>query len=529
MSVGVEPFPAAITGVAEGLHHGGVHRMFGMPGGGPNLALLAAAGELGIPFTLCHGETAACIAAGAYGLLSGAPGAALVTRGPGLASAVNGLAQATLDRAPLVLLADCVHAAERGRVAHQRLDQVAVTLPVTRWSGTVGRRDPAGTVAAGVALAAGPPAGAVHLDVDPSATGDPPPSPAALAVADRGALTKAVALARRARRPVLIVGVDGIGAGLRRCGLPVLTTYQAAGAIPGDAPECAGLFTNAAAERPLLEAADLIIGVGLDAIEPIPASWRYDAPVVLLAPVPADPAYYTATPDDGLRPFVVPGPLADTLPTLLAALDPTWAPDAGAQHRTATLAALDAHPGPGLRPVDLVRAVHAWAPTARVTVDAGAHMLAALPFWPVRRPHGLLISNGLATMGYALPAAIGAALARPGERVVCLTGDGGLGMVLAELETIARLDLPVTVVVFDDAALTLIELKQSAGQGGSAAVRYRGVDFAALARATGVPAATAGTADEVTAALRASGPGPFLLDARIDPASYRHLIRVTRG
>lgn len=498
-----------------------------MPGGGPNLALIGAADERGIPFTLCHGEAAACVAAGAYGLVRGTPGAALVTRGPGLASAVNGLAQATLDRAPLVLLADCVHASERGRVAHQRLDQTAVTAPVTLWSGTVGRVDPVRTVAAAVALAAGPPAGAVHLDVDAGADGDPPPFPAAPPVTDRAALARAVALARGARRPVLVAGVHGLDAPLAGCGIPVLTTYQAAGAVPADAPECAGLFTNAAVERPLLEAADLVVGVGLDGVEPMPGGWRYDAPVVLLAPVPTDPAFYARP--DGARPLVVPGAVDETLPALLAALDPTWDPDAGARHRAATLTALAGSPGPGLRPVDLVRTVHAWAPDARITVDAGAHMLAAMPFWPVARPHGILISNGLATMGYALPAAVGAALARPGERVVCLTGDGGLGMVLAELETVARLDLPVTVVVFDDAALSLIELKQGPAQGGTDAVRYRGVDFAAAARAMGVPAAVAETTGEADAALRASGPGPFLLDARIDPASYRHLIRVTRG
>ncbi|MGD9529286.1 MAG: thiamine pyrophosphate-binding protein [Pseudonocardia sp.] len=527
MSVDVEPVAAAITGVAEGLLHGGVRRIFGMPGGGPNLALLGAAGELGIPFTLCHGETAACIAAGAFGLVSGAPGVALVTRGPGLANAVNGLAQATLDRAPLLLLADCVPAAERDRVAHQRLDQVGVTAPVTRWSGTAGRVGTAATVAAAVALAAGPPAGAVHLDVDAATLGDTPPPPAAPPGIDPTALAAAVDLVRGARRPVVIVGVEGVAAGplLTGTGIPVLTTYQAAGAVPGEAAECAGLFTNAATERPLLEAADVIVGVGIDPIEPVPAAWRHAAPTVLLAPLPTDPAYF------GAATRVVTGPLTETLPALLAALDPAWAPDAGARHRADTLTALDEDglERPGLRPVDLVRAVHAWAPDARLTVDAGAHMLAAMPFWPVPRPHGVLISNGLATMGYALPAAIGAALARPGERVVCLTGDGGLGMVLAELETIARLDLPVTVVVFDDAALTLIELKQSAGQGGAGAVRYREVDFAAVARGMGVPAAVAGTPAEVTAALRASGPGPFLLDARIDPASYRHLIRVTRG
>jgi acetolactate synthase-1/2/3 large subunit len=141
----------------------------------------------------------------------------------------------------------------------------------------------------------------------------------------------------------------------------------------------------------------------------------------------------------------------------------------------------------------------------------------------------VLISNGLATMGYALPAAIGAALARPGRRVVCLVGDGGLGMTLAELETLARLALPVTVVVFDDAALSLIELKQRAGQGDSGAVRFGAVDFAAAATALGVPAATAGDGAGVRAALDQAGPGPFLLDARVDPAGYRHVMAVSRG
>ena len=147
-----------------------------MPGGGPNLADRRGPG---IPFTLAHGETAACVMAGAFGLLTGAPGVAVVTRGPGLTSALNGLAQATLDRAPLLLVSDRVPEADRGRVGHQRLDQLAVTAPVTRWSGVLGHHDPAATVVAAAALALGPPAGAVHLDYDPGVPGDRPPAPPA--------------------------------------------------------------------------------------------------------------------------------------------------------------------------------------------------------------------------------------------------------------------------------------------------------------------------------------------------------------
>jgi acetolactate synthase-1/2/3 large subunit len=257
----------------------------------------------------------------------------------------------------------------------------------------------------------------------------------------------------------------------------------------------------------------------------MPGPWSYDAPTVLLTAEELDPAYFGGAP-------VAAGPLEVLLGAVLGACAPEWPPGLAREHVDGLLAALDADGGFG--PVALARAVQRRHPDAQVTVDAGAHMLAAMPVWRPSRPHQLLISNGLATMGYALPAAIGAALAmrelgRPGERVVCLVGDGGLGMTLVELETLARLGLPVTVVVFDDAALTLIELKQRAGQGDAGAVRFDPVDFAAIAAAMGVPSTVARSVADVDAALDRVGYGPFLLDARIDPAGYRTVLAVSRG
>jgi acetolactate synthase-1/2/3 large subunit len=132
-------------------------------------------------------------------------------------------------------------------------------------------------------------------------------------------------------------------------------------------------------------------------------------------------------------------------------------------------------------------------------------------------------------MGFALPAAIGAALARPGLPVICMAGDGGLGMTLAELETVARLGLPITVVVFNDAALSLIEIKQTAGQGDERAVRYGLVDFAGVAAAMGIDAFVAETAGDVDRAVEAGWNRPRLIDARIDPTPYGGLIKATRG
>ena len=109
----------------------GTSLVFGVPGGGSNLDVVGTVHECGMRFVLTHTETAAAVMAGVVGELTGAPGACVVTRGPGVASAVNGVAQALLDRQPMVLVADCVGASERDRVSHQRIDQLALMTPVT--------------------------------------------------------------------------------------------------------------------------------------------------------------------------------------------------------------------------------------------------------------------------------------------------------------------------------------------------------------------------------------------------------------
>lgn len=513
--------------LADGLAAAGVRRIFGVPGGGPNLDMIGAAAERGIEFVLTHGETAACIVAGNFGRLTGTPGVAVVTRGPGLTSAANGLAQATLDRCPLVLVSDAVTRASAGRTAHQRLDQVAAAAPVTKWSGTLGTGDPAAVVRAAARLALTPPAGAVHLAFDPTVDGDPPPVVPDPPVPDDRVVARARDLVAAARRPVVVVGLDGarqpgdLRASLKAFDCPVLVSYQAKGSVPESWPTYAGLFTGATIERPLLEQADLILGVGLDPVEPMPGPWPYEAPVVLLHSHPVETAYFGT-------PLLVTGPYARLLPAVLGAGRREWPSGAGADTRRVGLERL-AWASDRLTPHDVVRVTRQVLGDACLTVDAGAHMLVAMPLWATDEPGSVLISNGLATMGFALPAAIAAALASPGRRVVCFIGDGGLGVVLAELETLARLQLPVTVVVFDDATLSLIKVKQTEAQGGAGAVGYRPVDFAGVATAMGVPGTAVEDVDSLRRALARPGDGPRLVDARIDPSAYPHVIRAIRG
>lgn len=517
--------------LADGLLAAGVRRIFGVPGGGPNLDVIGAAAERGIGFVLTHGETAACIAASTYGRLTGTPGTALVTRGPGLTSAANGLAHATLDRAPLLLISDTVTASAADRTAHQRLDQVAAARPLTKWSGTLGHTAPAAVAAAAARLAVESPPGAVHLAFDPTTAGDAPPPPADPSVVEPLHLAGARALVARARRPVVVVGVDAIGDGaaVRRslAGLdcPVMVTYAAKGVVPESWPTFAGLFTGAAVERPLLAGADLVLGIGLDAVEAMPGPWSTGATVVLAHSHPVETAYFG-------DPSLLVGPYATTLPALLGDAAPDWPPGAGRRAHDGVVERLGGHAPAAagtLSPLDVVRTTRAALGDVLLTVDAGAHMLVTMPLWSTDGPDPVLISNGLSTMGFALPAAIGAALARPGRRVACLTGDGGLGMAMAEIETLARLALDVTVVVFNDAALTLIALKQRDTHGGGPAVTYTATDFAAVAVAMGVPGVVARGIDELRGALEPERRGPLLVDARVDPGPYRHVIRTIRG
>ncbi|MGZ4766718.1 MAG: thiamine pyrophosphate-dependent enzyme, partial [Ilumatobacteraceae bacterium] len=276
-------------------------------------------------------------------------------------------------------------------------------------------------------------------------------------------------------------------------------------------------------EASIIGDCDLVLAVGLDLVEPMFTPWRYDKPVVSISEVTACSTQVPLTVE-------VLGSLPVMLDRVVGASVSGWPAGSGATVLAAARAALAASSTGNFGPLELASAVAAAAPSrATATVDAGAHFLAVMPFWPASAPLRVLISNGLATMGFAVPAAIGAALARPGLPVVCMVGDGGLAMTLAELETIARLQLPVTVVVFDDAALSLIEVKQKVGQGGSEAVRFRPVDYAQVAAAMGLDAAVVSTADDAAAVLASGWDRPRLIDARIDPSSYAPLISVTRG
>ena len=540
--------PTVADLIVQRLREAGVRMIFGVPGGGSNLDFVDAAVRAGLSFVLTSTENGAVMAAMAQAEITRAPGVCLTTLGPGAASAVNGVACAWLDRAPVLVFTDSHPDAAR-ECTHQRLDHQRLFEPITKWSVGLAADTADAATREALSRATTPPFGPVHLDcpgdvlskdsgqrsvASGQAVGKRGASgtgAAAEATAENWLLS--AALLSRSRRPLLLVGLgarapadaDAIRAFCERRGVPAMVTYKAKGVVPDDHPWFAGVLTNASIERSLLDEADLLIGVGLDPVELIPRPWAAAAPIVSGGPFAVS---------DRHVPFAA--QLVADVPAVIRALDlqlsaSEWKRDRIREKLDQQRARVSHQGGAFTAQRVIEQAATRLGSIARVTVDAGAHMFPATMLWPVCEPNGMLISNGLSTMGFALPAAIGAALVDRDRPVVALTGDGGLLMCVGEIATAAREGLNIIVIVFADEALSLIEIKQTQRGLARAGVALGRVDWKTLAEGFGVAGFTASNEAELDVALdqAMAADGPRLIEARIDASNYGRTLRAVRG
>lgn len=522
------------------LKDAGLQRLFGVPGGGSSMDLIDAARRDGIKFVLSRREDSGMVMAAVTALLSGAPGLALGTKGPGVTSSANGIASAYLDRAPALYVSDGFGADELNYVSHQYFDQGAVLGPITKQVSLLNGDDPAAEIDMLMAAMQNAPKGPCYVEL----TGAVARREVAAAVAaspkgaqstvDADALAQAHALLAQAKRPVVVAGLEAATADnaaaiqklVDTLQAPALVTYMAKGVIPDANAHYAGIFTGGQAEYPCVASADLIILAGLDPVELIRKPWAYEAPVLDIGET-RHVKHYTE-PACGLY-----GPISDTLEALGDGLSPSgWrAPDIAA-HRTRFYDAMAYKDRPGLTPVDIVkRAATAFDGRPRLAVDAGAHMFSAVAFWPGTEPLDVLISNGLATMAFALPAGLAAALHDPERGAVAMTGDGGLMMCMGELVTAAQQNAKLTTIVFNDGALSLIDIKRQEMQMPDLGFTWERPDFAAAARGFGCSAWRVSTEEALDSALQAAAAsdGPCLIDVALDPDGYLEQMRSLRG
>lgn len=525
--------------LARRLHEAGVERVFGLPGG-ETVEILDALRRRGLRFELAHNESSAVFMADATARLTGQPGVCLTTLGPGAANAIAGVAHAYLDRGPVLVITARTPDHLLPDHTHQVIDLHALYTPVTKGSFKL---EPAGadqTICTALALALNGRPGPVHLEVSnetamqPAGAGSVPDAmdsngPTETSPASGPSMAAAAEVLIRSRRPVIVAGLglepERPYAALRRLAeaaqAPVITTPKGKGCLPDDHPLAAGTIglTRTDPAYALLDEADCIVALGFDVVELV-KPWDQSAPLLWLAPWPNQAPTIPARVE--LAGPMQPG--LEHLAGLSFRSGPDWGESRVRAYRQSLAGPRRPEPSPGrMLPQTVLETLRQTVPRdTLVTTDVGSHKILSCLTWPSYAPNRFLVSNGLSCMGFSLPAAIAGSLALPDQPVVCLVGDGGLAMVMGELGLLTRLQLPVIVVVFNDAALDLIRSQQIRAAKPVYGTEFASPDFVSIARAYQLEAQRVTTGAECTQSIRAAVAArrPTLIEAMIDPISY---------
>ena len=524
--------------VARHLKAAGASRMFGYPGDS-NIELMEAGRQQGVETVLASREGTATFMAQGLAMATGEIGVATSTLGPGSSALVNGVAAATLDRVPMLALSGQINRAREPYFTHQVLDHDLMFSPVSKWAGRIEPSCAGAVMRKAVRLATAERPGAVHLtlnaDSAKAAAADdgantPPQMPSAQAptVYRQAGAPDPVEALRGSSRPVILAGIAALrqGAGeeiielAEARGIPIVVGGMAKGVVPEDHPNFAGVIEMACTDLiyDLLNRSDLVLAIGFDAVELFPV-WAVEAPVIHIDTTPNTDQVYPAS-------IEIVGGIRSALGWLReeAGEAAGWSANDLEAHRTALRD--DFYAGrvsDRLNPTDVVDGLVATVPQdAIVTTDVGSHKLLIGQGWITREPRTALMSNGLSSMGFGLPAAIGAKLGRPDRMAVAAIGDGGFAMVQSELRLAAELGLGILVVIFSDQSLNRIELKQMQRGYPSTATRISQVDMPKLAESMGCHGTRVDDVQGLERALADTGglDRPLVVEAVIDPTQY---------
>jgi acetolactate synthase-1/2/3 large subunit len=529
--------PTSAEVLARTLRRAGVEVMFGLPGG-EILDFIESARQAGIRFILTRHEATAAFMADVTGQILRRPGVCVSTLGPGAVNMTLGVANAYLDRSPLVAITASLAKSAEPYATHQHLDLNAVYRPFTKHTVLLDGQDTEAKVRRALdestSLRMGPVHIAIPSDVarSPSnepamiAAGDPPRPVSNASDADINRVARALSAARR---PVLIVGLDvnpstetaAVRAFVDRMSLPTFVTPKAKGIISEDHAWFAGVCAGVAGDPVIvefLESADLLVGVGFEPVES-DKLWHQTCPLVSVGPVSIAAGAFRPQAE-------AVGDLAATLAALgdRAHGRYEWSADTVPRLRERLHAVLRPAARPrGLSGYELTRALRALVPRdAILATDVGSIKSITTQAWDAYEPLTFFESNGLSAMGYSFPAAMAARLQFPDRPILCTIGDGGFGMTHAELETCVRERLHFMTVVYNDSALSLIDVAQQNRGYPTYGVKYGRVDFAAVAAGFGVWSRRVETMTSLEEAVREGLriDGPVVIDALVDAAEY---------
>ena len=528
--------------IARCLENEGVRYVFGIPGE-EILDIVDSLADSRVRFVPTRHEQGAAFMADAYGRLTGRAGVCLSTLGPGATNLATGVADANLDHAPLVAITGQAGRDRIHKESHQYVDIIEHFRPLTKWNARVEMPAVIPEVirkAFKVAEAEKP--GACHIEVpedvaEEAAEGEPlsterarRPSP------DRPALQAAARLIEAASFPLIFAGNGVIRGGAsnelrelaRGHGIPVVNTFMAKGCMPHDDP--LSLLSAGLQARDYIsfgfDKADLIIAVGYDPVEYAPKFWNPERKkhIVHIDFTPAEV-------DGFYQPAVeVVADVREALELLNGLVKGQKDSAPYRDLRRFILEQLEegaTDDGFPIKPQRILRDLRACMGREDILIsDVGSHKLWIARTFPAYEPNSVLISNGLAAMGFALPAAVAAKLVHPQRKVVTVSGDGGFLMNVQELETARRLDLAIVNVIFRDGGYNLIQWKQQTRLGRESGVEFGNPDFVGLAQAFGAKGYRVESARDLAPALREAlaWPGPTIVDVPVD---YRENPKLT--
>ncbi|NJR66129.1 MAG: acetolactate synthase large subunit [Leptolyngbyaceae cyanobacterium CRU_2_3] len=485
------------------LENEGVEYIFGLPGE-ENLHVLEALKDSSIQFITTRHEQGAAFMADVYGRLTGKAGVCLSTLGPGATNLMTGVADANLDRAPLVAITGQVGTDRMHIESHQYLDLVALFAPITKWNAQIVR--PSITpeiVRKAFKIAQTEKPGAVHIDLPENiaamtAVGAPLQLDQREKVyASFNSIERAATAISKAENPIILVGngairghaSDVLTVFATELNIPVSNTFMGKGVIPYTHP--LALWSVGLQQRDHISCgfdhADLVVAVGYDLIEYSPKRWNPGGktPVIHINQTPAEV-------DSSYIPIAeVVGDISDSLYEILKRVDRQGKPEPYAlQLKQDIQADYEEHAYDDSFPIKPQKLIYdlrqLMGPEDIVISDVGAHKMWMARHYHCDRPNTCIISNGFAAMGIAIPGAIAAKLVAPDRRVVAVTGDGGFMMNAQELETALRINTPFVTIIFNDGGYGLIEWKQINQFGKSTFVKFGNPDFVKFAESMGL-------------------------------------------
>ncbi|HGI2097053.1 TPA: acetolactate synthase AlsS [Streptococcus agalactiae] len=531
--------------IVDSLINHDVKYVFGIPGAKID-RVFDTLEDKGPELIVARHEQNATFMAQAVGRITGEPGVVIATSGPGISNLATGLVTATDEGDAVLAIGGQVKRGDLLKRAHQSMNNVAMLEPITKYSAEV--HDPntlSETVANAYRLAKSGKPGASFISIPQDVTDSPvsvkaikplsAPKLGSASVLDINYLAQAI---NNAVLPVLLLGngasSEGVTAAVRRLldavKLPVVETFQGAGIVSRELEDetffgRVGLFRNQPGDM-LLKRADLVIAIGYDPIEYEARNWNAEisARIIVIDVEQAEIDTYFQ-PERELI-----GDMAHTLDLLLPAIKGYELPEGSKEYlkglrnniENVSDVKFDRDSAHGLvHPLDLIDVLQEnTTDDMTVTVDVGSHYIWMARYFKSYEARHLLFSNGMQTLGVALPWAISAALLRPNTKVISVSGDGGFLFSAQELETAVRLHLPIVHIIWNDGKYNMVEFQEEMKYGRSSGVDFGPVDFVKYAESFGAKGYRVDSKDSFKETLKQAlidaENGPVLIDVPID-------------